>query len=589
MDFNYTTGEHVQILLALLKAHGIRRAVVSPGSTDAELVASMQQDPYFELYSCVDERSAAYMACGIAAETNEAVMLTCTESTASRNYFPGLTEAYHRKLPILAVTCLHDYRLIGNLWPQVIDRSTAPRDAVKYHVDIPLIEGREDAWSVNLKLNEAILELTHHSPGPVHINFPISPHYHLNAKTLPEARVIRRYGYRDELPMLGGGRVAVFMSVHRAWTQEETAAIDRFCARRNAVVFCDKTSQYHGKYAVYSAFLAHQLYSYDLFKGIETLIHIGEETADLYTQKRVKTAKQVWRVSEDGCLRDPLRKLTAVFEMDEKFFFEHYADEGEAAAEQPDYLADYRRAKDELLSALPEVPFSNVYLASRFYPALPENSVLHLGGSNTIRVWTFFEDNDSIRVSANCGCRGIDGSLSSMLGASFVNRNALFYCVVGDLTFFYDMNSVGNRAVGNNVRIILVNNGNGNLFKHLDHPCHVMMGDEATDRYLSAGGHFGNKSPALVKHYAEDLGFEYFSASSKEELSAVAERFLSPELTEKPMLLEVFTTDDDESKAYAALKSIKTDPSSKAKNTVKSIAKGVLSPEMIKKVKEIIK
>lgn len=589
MSFNYTTSEHIQMLIALLKANGIKKAVVSPGTQDVEFVASMQQDPFFELYSCVDERSAAYMACGIAAETNEAVIITCTEATASRNYFPGLTEAYHRKLPILAVTCLHGYSMIGNLWPQVIDRSSAPVDTVKYHVDIPLINDREDAWHVNLKLNEAILELWHGTCGPVHINLPSSPHYNLNVKELPVTRVIRRYNYKDDLPEIGEGRVAVFMGVHRKWSEAEISAIDNFCAVHDAIVFCDKTSSYNGNYAAYASLLAYQECSFELFDNIETLIHIGEETADTFTMNRMKAVKKVWRVSEDGILRDTFKKLTAVFEMDEKHFFESYTNGKTAVNSKSRYIKMYRHEKDSILSSIPQLPFSNFYVALKFYPSLPENSVLHIGASNSIRSWTFFEDNDNIRANANCGCRGIDGCVSSMLGASFVNKNTLFYCVVGDLTFFYDLNSLGNRSIGNNVRIILINNGNGNIFHHFVHPCYQKLGDDSTNMFLSAAGHFGNKSKDLVKHYAEDLGFEYFSASNKVELFEVKTRFMNAELTEKPMLLEVFTTDEDERNAYAILKTIKSDSSSKTKTAIKSLTKRVLSPEAIKKVKKVVR
>ena len=91
MDMKYTDEKNIQIVLGLLKAHGIRKVIASPGTTNIGLVASMQHDSYFELYSAADERSAAYMACGLASETGEAVVLSCTGATASRNYIPALT------------------------------------------------------------------------------------------------------------------------------------------------------------------------------------------------------------------------------------------------------------------------------------------------------------------------------------------------------------------------------------------------------------------------------------------------------------------------------------------------------------------
>lgn len=110
---HYTTESNVQIIVSLLKAHGIHLAVASPGTTNMCLVGSLQNDPYFTVYSSVDERSAAYMACGLSEQTGESVVLSCTGATASRNYYPGLTEAYYKKLPVIAITSHQRY---GKRW-----------------------------------------------------------------------------------------------------------------------------------------------------------------------------------------------------------------------------------------------------------------------------------------------------------------------------------------------------------------------------------------------------------------------------------------------------------------------------------------
>ena len=130
----YTVERNVQIVIALLKANGIKRVIASPGTTNMTFVGSIQQDPFFEIYSSVDERSAAYLACGMAAETGEPVVLSCTGATASRNYMPGLTEAYYRKLPVLAITSHRGDYQIGHLIDQQIDRRSLPNDIAIEHV-----------------------------------------------------------------------------------------------------------------------------------------------------------------------------------------------------------------------------------------------------------------------------------------------------------------------------------------------------------------------------------------------------------------------------------------------------------------------
>lgn len=170
MVYHYTDAQNAQILIALMKAHGIRKAVLSPGTTNVIFVGSVQQDPYFELYSSVDERSAAYMACGLAAESGEPVAISCTGATASRNYLPGLTEAFYRRLPVLAITGSQPVSRIGHGFPQMIDRTNQLNDISKMSINVPVIRCEEDRWSVETSINAALLELRHRGGGPVHIN-----------------------------------------------------------------------------------------------------------------------------------------------------------------------------------------------------------------------------------------------------------------------------------------------------------------------------------------------------------------------------------------------------------------------------------
>ena len=172
-----------------------------------------------------------------------------------------------------------------------------------------------------------------------------------------------------------------------------------------------------------------------------------------------------------------------------------------------------------------------------------------------------------------------------MIGASIVNTKKLFFAVVGDLSFFYDMNILGNRHIGPNVRILLVNNALGaefHLFKQTNMTC-----VNNVERYLSAGGHFGQKSPNLVKHYATDLGFEYLSSSSKEDFESACKRFVTPEITSKPMVFELFTCVENENKALYDLWHIIEDKS--IKGVIKKGVKNILGNTFIEEYKKIKK
>ncbi len=571
MNTFYTSDRTTQIVLALLKAHNIHKVIVSPGTTNIALVGSMQIDPFFEMYSSIDERSAAYMACGLAYESGKPVVLSCTEATASRNYFPGLTEAFYRKLPILAITGTHGTYETGHLKAQVIDRSTHPKDTVRMSVDLGKCKDKDDEWNIIVKTNTALLELTHNGGGPVHINLA----YHrcsFNVRHLPNVRMMKRFTIKDHLPTLPIGRIAIFVGSHKIWKEEELEAINTFCAKHNAVVLCDKTSGYIGKYRVDYALIAAQIAYAPRTANPDLLIHIGEISGDTYTQ-RVLKPKSVWRVCEDGLLKDTFHRLKYVFEMPEHTFFAHYHNVNIGPSEE--YLKACKDEYENIVKRIPEVGFSNVWIAREIAAKIPSDSYVHFGIFNSLRSWNFAPFRADINTVCNVGGFGIDGALSTCVGASLTHPQDLHFVILGDLAFFYDMNSLGNRHIKNNVRILLINNGRGVEFRKHDHPCAV-FGDEA-DRFMAAANHFGCQSKTLVKDYAINLGLQYISASSKEDFLRVYESFVSVESMNASILFEVFTNYQDESDAVDAYRHIVTESISELKNMAKKVVKRIVN------------
>lgn len=531
MAIHYSNEKNVQLMVALLKAHGIKKVIASPGTTNITFVASLTHDPYFQVYSCVDERSAAYMACGMADESGEPVVISCTGATASRNYFPGLTEAHYRKLPVLAITSTREECKIGHLIDQQIDRTRQPKDTVICSEHLQIIKDDEDWWDCTIKANRALLALRANGGGPVHINLPTQYSPSFDVETLPEVRKISRFYSYDTLPELQNRDVSIFIGTHRKMTIEEQNSIDRFCEIYDAVVYCDTCSGYHGKYQI-------KIYGKTEELKTDVLIHLGEVSCAAYNIK----PNEVWRVNEDGELRDTYRKLTNVFAMPISIFFKHYVAEGEPKTTKK--YNTYKQNEDDFYTKMRDVPFSNGWIANYLHDKLPNGCAVHLGIVSTFFAWNRLQNNQSIDFSCNQGGFGIDGNISTILGQSLVNPNRLYYCFLGDLAFFYDMNALGSRHLGRNLRILLVNNGRGVLFRKPGNMGSI-FGEEA-DNYICAAGHYGNMSPNLVKDYATNLGFDYLSANSKEELMDKAKIFLNPDITERPILLEAFTTVEEE-------------------------------------------
>lgn len=582
MEFHYTSEINVQIVLALLKENGIKKVIVSPGATNESIVASMQYDPYFQMYSCVDERSAAYMACGMAAESKEPVVLSCTGATSSRNYLPGLTEAYYRHLPILAITSSMDNNKIGHLYPQCTDRRTPPADTIVSNYQIETIKDEDDKWDCIIKVNNAISDLKYNGGGPVHLNLITRGCMDYSIKELPTIRMIKRIQKGMEYPSLVNKKILLFIGAHQKWDPEEEESIDKFCQRYNTVALCDHTSNYKGQFRFLSALVATQEnpIDNDLF-NCDILIHLGDLSGDYYTTGAINT-KEVWRIDLDGKIKDRFKKLTNVFVMTEKDFFNIYnAMPTTNSFNNP--LPRFIQCYNDLLKRMPTLPFSNIWIASQINKQLPSNSVLHLGILNTFRAWNFFEINKDILSYCNVGGFGIDGILSTMIGASLVNTSKTYYAILGDLAFFYDINSLGNRNIGNNVRIMVINNGRGVEFHTYKHSASKF--GEDTDKYISAAWHNGNQSHTLVKSIAESLGYIYLTASNKIEFKDTYKSFLTPS-SNKPIIFEVFTQKVDDADV---LRLVRTINGINMKSKITSKIKDVLGVKLTEKIKNNIK
>lgn len=568
MENFYTNEPDILELIALMKAHGVRNAIVSPGSTNISLAASLLYDKDIEVYSAVDERSAAYMACGLAEETGEPVAISCTGATAARNYVPALTEAYYRKLPILCLTSSQYFGRVGQHMPQVTDRTNPLNDIVKKSVQIPVAYSSEDRWSNNVKMNDAMLELKRNGGGPVHINIETSFSRIFDQKSLPNVRKIDRFFLKDEIPTINAGKVIVFVGSHSKFDDELTNLVDEFCARFNAVIVCDHTSNYKGKYRILGGLVERQKGYQPKCRNCELIIHIGEVSGAYYPFPKAP----VWRVSPDGEIRDTFYGLTAVFQMEEREFFKKVLSNeliSNGRTSDITYYNEWRNEEKKLYDSLPELPFSNVWIAQQTANRLPETSEIHFGILNCLRMWNLFDTPKSVYGYSNVGGFGIDGCISSLIGASLANKDKLFFGVFGDLATFYDLNSLGNRHLGNNLRIMVINNGTGFEMRHRDNRGDVF--NEDADILFAAAGHFGNKSRTVLKHFSEDLGFEYLSAENKNEYLNNLNYFIDFNMHDKPILFEVFIEESDENESYDLTQYVISDMSSTTKEKVKSI------------------
>lgn len=587
----YTDEKHAQIVLALLKAHGCRKMVLSPGTTNLPIIGSAQYDNFFELYSSVDERSAAYIACGLAEESGEPVVISCTGATASRNYLSGLTEAYYRKIPIIAITSFNGTQNIGNLVPQTIDRSHPQNDVCKVSVTLPIVKDEKDFAYCEQLVNKAILEAKRHGGGPVHINLTTNYMGTFDTKELPKVRVMQRYTQNEELPILEARKIAVFVGSKR-FSKQESDALDCFARKTGAVVMCGHSSNYYG-FNRFEACLTGANLRLELPGRRDYLpdlvIHIGEVSEAYEMFPYGAKCKELWRVSEDGELRDTWGKLKNVFEMPLDVFFNAYAQDCENVTNA--YFIALEEFDKSLRANIPELPFSNAWIAKVSHDKIPASCKIFLGILNSSRTWGCFPLKSTAR-SVNSGGFGIDGIISTAFGSSLADKDKLHLVVCGDLAFFYDMNVLGNRHVGGNLRILLVNNGRGTEFRLHSHFAHVL--GERADEFVAANNHYvnhfdENADSSTAKAWATSLGWTYMSANNKDDYLRQRDDFLSDNKLARPILFEVFTTPEDESDGVNELFSIGTTLTEKLVLEVEARVKRIVPKSMLKSIKRVLR
>lgn len=540
----FSEKRNVLQLLSLLKAHKISHFVVSPGSRHIPIVISMEADPFFKLYSVVDERSASFFAIGLMQRLKQPVGIICTSGTASANYCSAINECLYQELPLLVLTADRQEALRDQHEDQMIRQSSMYANITKMVANLPLVYSESDAWFNNRLINEALLELTHRGCGPVQINIPVPEHKDaFSTPALPDERVIARFNleetsWQDTASYLRKKKILIVCGEGYTISEKQSAALESFCKKFDAAVLCDKMSNCHVSRSIENAFAVLQALadkdftelSPDVIISIRANFSFNPELKNFVKILKDKGCRiENWFVHPSGRIVDPYQGLLSrVYEMDEFYFFEHVANVLEDYADEADFAESWKVISESIEE--PGGPYGHIEAVGKFLRKLPNDCVLQLANSNSVRMAQLYPIDKSVEVHCNRGTDGIDGCVSTTVGyASACDK--LTFLMLGDLTFFYDMNALWNRNLGKNVRIFLDNNGGGAIM-HM--PKRPPFAAEHLPNYISA---YHNAS---AKAWAEDRGFKYFAVRDESQLDEGIE-FLTNPSNEGPLILEVFT------------------------------------------------
>lgn len=571
---NYTNNDNIEIITTLLKKHKIKDIIISPGGTNIPLIKSLQKDDFFTCYSIVDERSAIYFAIGVYLQTGNIVATVCTSAQATRNYIPGLTEAYYKHVPILAITMEKHPRFTYQEYMQAPDQTSLPNDSVKKSVELPYISDSNDVCHSIRCVNEAILELSREGMGPVQLCVPWLD-FPLKSNNI-KIRSINRFSKDDIKDLeIKDKSIMLVIGEHRPFNKEQTEIINRFCENYNVMVYVNHLSNFNNKYSINANLLLSTMKDEE-FNNLkpDVFITIGGQTGDyplFLTLSNNNIDIEHWRICEDGKIVDTYDKLTRIYQCSLEEFFSNVQD---AECKEHSYYRKWELARKEKNINI-NVPFSSLSIAQYLHNKIPKSSIIQFSILHSLRIWNLFELDSSIECYSNVGAFGIDGGMSTLIGQSIVT-DKLSFIIIGDLAFYYDMNSLGIRDIKSNLRILLINNNGGVEFK-----LHGGNNKEINE-YIAAGNHFNN-----AEGWANTCGFLYLSAHSMDEFIKYSEKFLSE--SDLPIILEVFVSDEDESEAYNRVLEFNKNlsVSEQVKKTVKNSVKTILGKKAVDKIREL--
>ena len=530
--------KEVQILAALMLEKGITNVVISPGSRNAPLINTFDGLAEFKCYNVVDERSAAFFAMGLALRQKQPVAIACTSGSALLNYAPAAAEALYQKVPLLILSADRPREWVDQGDGQTIRQENALQNVVKR--SIALTGGMRDEtekWHNTRLINEGLNALTHQECGPVHINFPFSePLYDMVDEPLTKAKSITMRGQQSAM---GGDDL---LALRKQWKlaskkmvlvgqlqadEHLEKMLNKISQEENIVVLTEKTSNIKGEKILSS--IDNMIFSTDdSALAPEMLITLGGQIVSKKIKAFLRQNKPQyhWHFSVSSEVQDTFMSLTDVISANPV----DTLDAMPLLWEESEYAEQWQQLdqKTSLLNHkyVKTLDFCDFTVFDSLLRSIPEGTTLHLSNSTPVRYAQLFPMKNVVYQS-NRGTSGIDGVISTAAGYASAD-NGLNILVIGDLSFFYDSNALWNHHYPNNLKIVLINNSGGGIFRFIPGPSDVPASEQ----------HFVATHCTSAEGLVMNFGLKYSSASDQKSFEEKFDTLLKSKDAE---VLEVFT------------------------------------------------
>lgn len=538
----------VQLIVAACKKVGITKVVLSPGSRNAPFSIAFDEDPAFEVFVITDERSAAFYAMGMAQKLNQPVAIACTSGSAPLNYFPAIAEAFYQQIPLIVITADRPQEWINQGDGQTIQQYNVFGQHVLAFAQLNPIYSNDQRWMFERQLAETLQRANGAIKGPVHLNVPLSePLYETvevseglnNWMHLASNEVVLSQNDEVQLAQLLESHKNRLLIIGQQQKDEKLQVlIDELLKDGSVAVLVEHTSNIQSEYAVHCidrALNCMKQADLDTYQP-DLIIAIGGAVISKRIKRFLRNANA------------PVIRFGAAFPTMDTF--QHLAFTSETSAlNGVQFLVRYLQAnpsqsrfafhwktldyQSEIAAenTLQTVPFSDLKVMEELLDVIPDKAHIHLSNSSIIRYALLFNPVKGTHYWCNRGTSGIDGSTSTAAGIALLNQTECHVLITGDLSFFYDSNALWNAHLPENLRIVVLNNGGGDIFN-------IIPGPKTTNQHERI---FLAQHNYSAEYICKTFDVSYQKVTNEETLSTCWSDFFAHATNGKPKLIEVMT------------------------------------------------
>ncbi len=534
----YPKKELAQIIIAACRQFEIETVVISPGSRNAPLTIGFSNHKDFETLSIVDERCAAFFALGIAQQTLKPVALVCTSGSALLNYYPAIAEAYYSQIPLVVISADRPAHLIDIGDGQTIRQENVFKNHILYSANLKEFDAEN-----SIKALSKAFSLLRQVKGPIHINAPFNEPLYETVATMNDFRFIAEESdlqdtidYENLASQWNSAKKKmILVGVHSPNAALEIL-LDKVADDPSVLVFTETTSNLYNKRFVNSIDNLIFNLTEEEFTSLQPdiLLTFGGMIVSKKIKKflREYSPKEHWHVNELRAF-DTYQVLSKHLKIDSHSFFKHFCelvDYDNKSTYESTWTHYKQRIREKHNHYIKTAPYSDLKVFEQVLKVIPDFSEVQFSNSAIIRYSQLFEMNSTITVFCNRGTSGIDGSTSTALGAAYATQKPTTL-ITGDLSFFYDSNALWNNYIPSDVRIVIINNSGGGIFKIIPGP-----------KKSTALKYFETPHCLTAEHLCVMFGFEYSTAHNLKTLAEEVVGFYDK--SDKPKVLEVFTPSD---------------------------------------------